>query len=168
MRARQKKPNSYIELLKVLILCGLLILYMMFSGVFLFLPPLIGVLFIIFMDMYARNNLGVIVGLVVCLAVFEALNQLPIGILALVFLVMRYVITKKFNVFFGNSVFFVFWYVGSVYLVYFLSIYVIKMFGSGLGFELRVIFIYYFIVESLIGLFYEKMKARFKDDYAQS
>ncbi len=165
MRARHK-PNSYLELLKIFILCGLLILYMMLSEMFLFLPPLIGVLFIVFMDIYARKNFGAVVGLVVCLVVFEALNQLPIGILPLVFLVMQYVIQKKFNVFFGNNPLFVFWYVGSVYLVYFLSIYVVKMFGSGLNFELWAIFVYYFIAESLIGLFYEKIKVRFKDRYA--
>ncbi len=155
-----KKQDSYKETLKIIFFCVLFFMYAMLGGVFLILPPLIGVLFIIFMDIYEEKKFGEVVGLVLCLIFFEALNHFPLGILGFVFLFMNYVIKSRFNLLFGYNPLFVFWYVGSVYLVYFLVLYVIKIFGSGSMFSLEFIFIYYFFAESLLGLAYEKTKVK--------
>lgn len=142
--------------------CVLFFLWSLLGSMFLFIPPMIGVLFVLFMKSYAQKNTIVTVTIVLCLIIYEGENQLPLGALPLVFLVVNYVISERFNVLFGHNVFFVFWYVIAVYGVYFLTLYIIKMFGSGASFSLNAIFIYYFIIESSIALAYEQIKWRRK------
>ena len=153
-----KQNNNYKEIAKAALLCAAFFLWSVFSRIFLVLPPMIGLLFILFMDMYQKKNTTSVIGILVCLVIFEVQNQLPVGVLGIVFLVVRYIITEKFNLIFGHNVFFVFWYVGVLYAAYFLVLYVFDMFGSGLGFKLHGIFVVYFLCESFVGLFYEKLK----------
>lgn len=153
-----KQNNTYKEIAKAAALCVVFFIWTMFNRIFLFLPPMIGLLFILFMDMYQKRNAISIIGILVCLVIFETQNQLPVGVLGIVFLIVRYIITEKFNLIFGHNVFFVFWYVGVLYGAYFLVLYVFDMFGSGLGFRLQGLFIVYFLCESFLGLFYEKLK----------
>lgn len=153
-----KHNDTYREIIKAAVLCAIFFVWTMLSHIFLFLPPMIGLLFIIFIDLYQKKNFIGIIAIMFCLVVFESENQLPLGVLAIVFLIVNYIIVEKFNLIFGHNIFFVFWYVGLLYLGYFLVIYIIKMFGSGLGFSLHSIFVFYFLCESCIGLFYEKFK----------
>ena len=142
--------------------CIAFFLWSLLGSMFLFIPPMIGVLFVLFMKSYTQKNTIVTVTIVLCLIIYECEKQLPLGVLPLVFLLVNYVISERFNVFFGHNALFVFWYVIAVYCVYFLTLYVIKMFGAGLSFSLNAIFIYYFIIESSIALAYEQIKLRRK------
>ncbi|GAD19550.1 hypothetical protein [Helicobacter fennelliae] len=156
----KKTKKTSREILQIFVFCLLYFLYAACYGVFLVLPPLLGTLFVVFSDVYEKRDTNAVIGVVLCLILFEAINQLPLGILPIMFLCVQCFVIKKFNIMFGYSVFFVFWYVGIVYFAYFLVIYIIKMFGSGLGFSLNFIFVYYWIVESILGLLYEKFQSR--------
>lgn len=154
------KNNTYKEIAKVALLCCGFFIWTMCNRIFLFLPPLIGLLFIIFIDIHQRKNLIATIGILICLVIFEVQNQLPLGILPLVFLVVRYIITEKFNLIFGHNALFVFWYVGILYLSYFFVMYIFEMFGSRLEFRFHSVFIVYFLCESCVGILYEKLKQR--------
>lgn len=157
---QEMKNNTYKEIAKVALLCCGFFIWTMCNRIFLFLPPLIGLLFIIFIDIHQRKNLIATIGILICLVIFEAQNQFPLGILPLVFLVVRYIITEKFNLIFGHNALFVFWYVGILYLSYFFVMYIFEMFGSQLEFRFHSVFIVYFLCESCVGILYEKLKQR--------
>ncbi|STO96991.1 hypothetical protein [Helicobacter canis] len=162
---QEMKHNTYKQIAKVALLCFVFFIWTMCNRIFLFLPPMIGLLFIIFMDVYQRKNLIATIGILICLVIFEAQNQLPLGILPLVFLIVRYIITEKFNLIFGHNALFVFWYVGVLYLSYFFVMYIFEMFGFGLEFKMHSIFIVYFVCESCLGLVYEKLKKIANEKY---
>lgn len=162
---QEMKHNTYKQIAKVALLCFVFFVWTMCNCIFLFLPPMIGLLFIIFMDVYQRKNLIATIGILICLVIFEAQNQLPLGILPLVFLIVRYIITEKFNLIFGHNALFVFWYVGVLYLSYFFVMYIFEMFGFGLEFKMHSIFIVYFVCESCLGLVYEKLKKIANEKY---
>lgn len=162
---QEMKHNTYKQIAKVALLCFVFFIWTMCNRIFLFLPPMIGLLFIIFMDVYQRKNLIATIGILICLVIFEAQNQLQLGILPLVFLIVRYIITEKFNLIFGHNALFVFWYVGVLYLSYFFVMYIFEMFGFGLEFKMHSIFIVYFVCESCLGLVYEKLKKIANEKY---
>lgn len=155
------KPDPDKSLKKIAIAtlaCILFFVWTLLGSIFLFLPPMLGVLFVLFMDSYAKKNTTAIVTIVLCLIIYESEKQLPLGTLPIVFLVVNYLISERFNIIFGHNSFFVFWYIIVVYAVYFLALYIIKMFGAGVNFSLNAIFIYYFIIESSFSLIYEHLK----------
>ena len=162
---QEMKHNTYKQIAKVALLCFVFFIWTMCNRIFLFLPPMIGLLFISFMDVYQRKNLIATIGILICLVIFEAQNQLPLGILPLVFLIVRYIITEKFNLIFGHNALFVFWYVGVLYLSYFFVMHIFEMFGFGLEFKMHSIFIVYFVCESCLGLVYEKLKKIANEKY---
>lgn len=150
-----KNSDTHRDIIKAFIFCMLFLAWTILNRVFLFLPPMLGMLFIIFMNVYQQKNSTFIFAIVICLVIFESENQLPLGILSIIFLVLNHLITKKFNLIFGQNPLFIFLYIGALYLSYILVMYIIKMFGSGTSFNVYPIFIAYFLCESLIGLFYE-------------
>lgn len=155
----QPTPDkSFKKIALATLTCIAFFLWTLLGSIFLFLPPMIGVLFILFMEFYSKKNTTAVVTIVLCLIIYESEKQLPLGTLPIVFVVVNYLIVERFNIIFGHNAFFVFWYIIAVYGVYFLALYIIKMFGAGVNFSLSAIFIYYFIIESSLMLIYEQIK----------
>ncbi|PAF47647.1 hypothetical protein BKH41_07055 [Helicobacter sp. 12S02232-10] len=132
--------------------------YTCLSDIYLFLPPMIGLLFILYVRASKENRWIFTFGIVICLLFFEFDHDKYAGILPIVFVAINWLVIKKFRLLFEENIFFVFIYVPLIYFVYFFILYLFGLFGEVLDSDLGSIFISYVFYESCLGIVYEKIK----------
>ncbi|PAF52196.1 hypothetical protein [Helicobacter sp. 13S00477-4] len=156
--SKVRKKGIFREILKAGLLLICFYFYTCLSDVYLFLPPMIGLLFVFYIQI-SRDNLWILsFAVFVCLIFFEYDHDQHAGILPLVFVVTNWLVIKKFRLLFEENVFFVIIYIALIYLVYFFSLYSFGIFNGVFNSDLSLSFVYYIFYESCLAIIYEKIK----------
>ncbi|PAF46618.1 hypothetical protein BKH46_06505 [Helicobacter sp. 12S02634-8] len=153
-----RRNSTFKETLKALTLLVSFGIYTCLNDIFLFLPPMIGVLFILYAHASKKNQWIKVLAIVACLIFFELDHNKPAGILPIVFVIANWLVVKKFRLLFEENIFFVFVYVPLIYFIYFFVLYLFGMFDAGFDLNLNLILIAYIFYESCLGIIYEKIR----------
>ncbi|PAF42796.1 hypothetical protein [Helicobacter sp. 11S02596-1] len=133
--------------------------YTCLSDIYLFLPPMIGFLFILYMQASRENRWIFTFAIVLCLIFSEFDHDKTAGVLPIVFVVTNWLVIKKFRLLFEDNLLFVFVYVPLIYFAYFFTLYLLNIFGGNEdSLDLSSIFISYIFYEACLGIAYEKIK----------
>lgn len=153
-----RRNSTFKETLKAILLLVVFSFYTSLSDIYLFLPPMIGLLFIFYVHTSKENEWILTLSIIACLIFFEFDHSEYSGILPLVFVLTDWLIVKKFQLLFQENVLLIFVYIGLIYFVYLFILYLLGMFGGILNSNLEPIFISYIFYESCLGIVYEKIK----------
>ena len=148
------------QFFRTCLFCLAFFIYSSLGGIIIYLPPLLGILFVAFIKNYEMDNEFKVWGIIACLFIFEINNNLPLGVLALSFLILRFFFLKTFYIISTNEIVAIGMLVGGIYLWYFLVIYSFKTFGGGARFSLNLVFVYYIIFETILGILYSKINRK--------
>ncbi|MDO7253177.1 hypothetical protein [Helicobacter cappadocius] len=153
-----KRNNTLREFIKAILLLVGFSFYISVSDIYLYLPPMLGLLFIFYMQTSRENRWVVSISIVACLIFFEYDHDERAGILPLIFVFTNWLVVKRLRLLFEENIFFVFIYVPLIYAVYFFVLYLLGMFAGGISSNLEPIFISYVFYEACLGIVYEKIK----------
>lgn len=153
-----REINSFREWVKAILLLVGFCFYTSVSDIYLYFPPMLGLLFVFYMQTSKENRWVVSIAIVACLVFFEYDHDEKAGVLPLIFVFMNWLVVKRLRLFFGENIFFIFLYVSLVYVVYFFILYLLGMFGGTFSASLEPIFLSYIFYESCLGIVYEKIK----------
>ncbi|PAF54433.1 hypothetical protein BKH42_00525 [Helicobacter sp. 13S00482-2] len=153
-----RRNNLFKEILKAIFLLIAFSFYTSVSNIYLYLPPMIGLLFIFYMQTSSENRWIVSIVIVACLIFFEYDHDEVAGILPLIFVFTNWLVVKRLRLLFDENILFVFIYVPLIYAVYFFVLYLTGMFGRTFNVTLEPIFISYILYEACLGIVYEKIK----------
>ncbi|AFI03379.1 hypothetical protein [Helicobacter cetorum] len=99
-----------------LLWCALFYIYSLLRDLFPILPPMIGVLFLVYARVHERFLLCI--GVFVCLFSFESMHMQTLGILTLLFIVYHQIFYKNSLRFLNNSFIFKSWHIFAIYFLY--------------------------------------------------
>lgn len=128
-------------------------IYVMMSDIYPFLPPLIGVLFMIFHRNY-NDRFYISAIIVACLLFFEFDKMLLAGIIPCIFFIVQFFIARQLESVLLANVFFVFIYVCMLYLLYFFFLLLCNMLFKTTMLAMSSIYIYYFFIDCFFTLLY--------------
>ncbi|PAF51666.1 hypothetical protein BKH43_00015 [Helicobacter sp. 13S00401-1] len=155
MRTRHKALSDLSYAVALLVVA---FIYISASDIYPVLPPLLGVLFMIFHISFKRRGYYKVIAVFLILGFYELDKDLVFGILPLVFFVVRYFIALRLEAMANENLFFVCLYVVGIYVFYIAGMLLSNiLFGTpNLGF--KPILIYYFIIDLLVTLAYVKIR----------
>lgn len=149
--------STYAGILKGGLLLSSLFFYVIYtslSDIYPLLPPLIGVLFIIFHRHYNERELYLPLLVLLCIGFYELDKSLVFGILPIVFFVVHFFVARRLESIINTNSVFIVAYVALLYLLYFAGL---RLSGSLFGtavLDLSLTLIYYLIADLLISLVY--------------
>ncbi|PAF45823.1 hypothetical protein BKH40_02680 [Helicobacter sp. 11S02629-2] len=141
-----------------LLLLVLAFIYISASDIYPILPPLLGLLFMIFHQSFKRREFYRVIAVFLILGFFELDKLLVFGILPLVFFVIRYFVTLRLEDIANENLFFVSLYVVGIYLFYIAGMLLSNILFGTLNIDFKPILIYYFIIDLLVTLAYAKIR----------
>lgn len=152
--SNMRRGGSYSQSLKNIALFIALFVYESLAGLLGFLPPLLGIFFLLLVHYDKEDNFWRFCIILSMLFVVEIFNDMPLGILLVLFLVLRYMAFLYVDTLNAKR----FLAVLQIALVYFglhLVLVTLKSFGN-LYLDINpLILVYYFVVETIIASFYE-------------
>ena len=149
-----RRGGSYSQSLKNIALFIALFVYESLAGLFGFLPPLLGIFFLLLVHYDEEDNFWRFCIILAMLFVVEIFNNIPLGILLVLFLLLRYAMFLYIHTFNVKR----FLIVSQIALVYFGLYLVLVAFNSFGNLYLDInplILVYYFVVETIVASLYE-------------
>lgn len=130
------------------------LLYVMMSDIYPFLPPLMGVLFLIFHRHYDEERFYIPIIVLACLLFFEFDKVLLAGIIPCVFFIVQFFIAQQLESILLVNAIFVLVYVCMLYLLYFAGLLLCNILFKTPMLATSTIYIYYLLIDCLLALLY--------------
>lgn len=152
--SNMRRGGSYSQSLKNIALFIVLFVYESLAGLLGFLPPLLGVFFLLLVHYDKEDDFWRFCIILSMLFVVEIFNDMPLGILLLLFLVLRHAIFLYIRTFNAKR-FLIILQIALVYFGLYLVFITFKSFGNPYFDINSLILVYYFVVETILVSFYE-------------
>ncbi|MGI0407220.1 hypothetical protein ACRE1S_03995 [Helicobacter himalayensis] len=152
--SNMRRGGSYSQSLKNIALFITLFVYESLAGLLGFLPPLLGVFFLLLVHYDKEDDFWRFCIILSMLFVVEIFNDMPLGILLILFLVLRYVVFLYIRTFNAKR-FLIILQIALVYFGLYLVFITFKSFGNPYFDINSLILVYYFVVETVLASFYE-------------
>lgn len=155
---RRKKQSTVRKTSRAFLLVIWFFFYTSLSDIFLTIPPMIGLLFIFYLKTSKQDEWIVTFGIVVCLIFFEINHSEYVGVLPIIFVIIDWLVIKKFRLLFEENLLFIFIYIFLIYITYYFVLYVFGTLKIGSTLDFMSEFTSYIFYESCLGIIYEKIK----------
>lgn len=129
-------------------------LYVMMSDIYPILPPLMGVLFLVFHRNYNEEKFYIPLIIIACLFFFEFDKVLLAGVIPCVFFIVQIFIAQQLESILLVNAIFVLIYVCMLYLLYFAGLLLCNILFKTPMLTASTIYIYYLVVDCLFALLY--------------
>lgn len=137
------------EIVSYLFAYALFALYCYFADIFLFLPPLLGIFFVLFAHALEKHRVAHITLIIAMLFWLECDKGLPFGSLLVIYLLLYFGMYRPFVFLFRKNISYL--CLGFCYLILFLLFGLIGNYGATLSWWMILgIFVYYTLVEGVI------------------
>ncbi|RDU73441.1 hypothetical protein CQA66_01915 [Helicobacter aurati] len=133
---------------------GFYIIYSSMSDIYQFLPPLLGILFVIFHKHSNDEQLFVSLLVFLCLTFYELHKSLTFGIMPIVFCITYFFIAKRLEALFSNNFLFMILYTAAIYLIYYAGTILCNVLFGIPALRLSSLFAYYLIIDCALALAY--------------
>ncbi len=130
------------------------IIYTSTSDIYPMLPPLIGVLFLIFHKSFNNDKIYISIIVLICLLFYELDKSLIIGIAPCVFFVVHLFIAQQLESLLLVNVIFILIYVIALYIFYFAGMLLCNVLFKTQILEFSTLYIYYLVIDSILALIY--------------
>lgn len=159
-----RRDSTYKEIIKSLFIVIFYILYVSYSDIYLFLPPLMGILFLIFHNNWNERNYYKVIAVVICCSFYELDKLLIFGTLPIIFFIIRNFLVIYVEMMLKESLFFILIYIILIYILYIPSIvlYVILFRTQPIYFSKMMI--YYPFADYALAILYQYIVYRFYND----
>ncbi len=152
--SNMRRGGSYSQSLKNIALFIALFVYESLAGLLGFLPPLLGGFFLLLVHYDKEDDFWRFCIILSMLFVVEIFNDMPLGILLILFLVLRHVMFLYIRTFNAKR-FLIILQIALVYFGLYLVFITFKSFGNPYFDINSLILVYYFVVETVLVSFYE-------------
>lgn len=152
--SNMRRGGSYSQSLKNIALFITLFVYESLAGLLGFLPPLLGVFFLLLVHYDKEDDFWRFCIILSMLFVVEIFNDMPLGILLILFLVLRHAVFLYMRAFNAKR-FLIILQIALVYFGLYLVFITFKSFGNPYFDINLLILVYYFVVETVLVSFYE-------------
>lgn len=129
-------------------------LYVVMSDIYPLLPPLMGVLFLMFHRHYDDEKFYIPIVILACLLFFEFDKVLLAGIIPCVFFIVQFFIAQQLESILLVNAVFVLIYVCMLYLLYFAGLLLCNILFKTPMLDVSTIYIYYLILDCALALLY--------------
>ncbi len=130
------------------------IFYISASDIYPTLPPLMGILFLMFHKNYDNEMFYVPAIILICLFFYEFDKSLIIGIIPCVFFIVHLFIAQQLESLLLVNVIFILVYVLSLYIFYFAGMLLCNVLFKTQILEFSTLYFYYFAMDSILALIY--------------
>lgn len=130
------------------------LLYIIMSDIYPFLPPLMGVLFLIFHKHYNDEKFYIPAIILACLFFYEFDKSLLVGVIPCVFFIVKFFVAGRLESIMLINTVFVLIYVCSLYLIYFAGLLLCNILFKTTMLSISVIYIYYLAIDCALALLY--------------
>lgn len=152
--SNMRRGGSSSQNLKNIALFIALFVYESLAGLLGFLPPLLGIFFLLLVHYDKEDNFWRFCVTLSMLFVVEIFNDMPLGILLVLFLVLRYTAFLYTDIL-STKRFLAVLQIALVYFGLYLVLVALKSFGN-LHLDINpLVLVYYFVTEAIIASFYE-------------
>ncbi len=152
--SNMRRGGSYSQSLKNIALFIALFVYESLAGLLGFLPPLLGGFFLLLVHYDKEDDFWRFCIILSMLFVVEIFNDMPLGILLILFLVLRHAVFLYIRTFNAKR-FLIILQIALVYFGLYLVFITFKSFGNPYFDINSLILVYYFVVETVLVSFYE-------------
>ena len=143
--------DSFIKkILKNLFFLVFYIFYIVLSSLYIFFPPLLGVLFSKYIKDVKNMDILGITSVFIAVLFFEILKSDTIGIVFLMYVLLAFITHRIGSVLQEETAFFRLIYIFFPYVFYFFILQCLTIFKSEPPMHFDILFLWYFIVESVI------------------
>ena len=147
-----RRDSTYQNFVKASLFQGFLFVYNIFSSLYLFLPPLFGVLFLYFILLFRKERYYSLYFFIVLMCVFEVSKGFYPGILFVSYALVYIFLFPNIMKIFDNFNIFDIFYPPIIYILYFmLNFFVLLFYNDDVDIWNSMI-VYYVFVESIIML----------------
>ncbi|RDU67087.1 hypothetical protein CQA53_02185 [Helicobacter didelphidarum] len=133
---------------------ALYIVYVSMSDIYPLLPPLIGILFVIFHKFNNLQQTYIPIFIVFCIFFYELDKSLIIGIIPCVFFIVHIFVAQQLESLLHVNSFFIIVYVVALYLFYLAGMILCNILLNTPVLEFSFIYVYYMIIDSILALVY--------------
>ena len=130
------------------------VLYVSMSDIYPLLPPLVGVLFLIFHRHYNDKNIYIPILVILCVFYYEFDKSLVVGIMPCVFFIVHLFIASRLESFLTLNIFFLVFYVASCYMLYIAGMLLCNIIFKTPVLDFSSVYMYYAIVDAAFMLLY--------------
>lgn len=131
------------------------VVYIALSDIYIYFPPLVGILFIIFYKNVNKKNIIKILAVIFCILFYELDKLLVIGVMPFVFLITAYFIIIKLEEVVSANALLISLYVIILYAMYVFFLLLLRvMFDVGLP-SFNNIFIFFILADIFLSLIYQ-------------
>ncbi len=129
-------------------------LYIVMSDIYPLLPPLMGILFLIFHQHYNEEKFYIPIVIIGCLFFYEFDKALLTGIIPCVFFIVQLFIAQQLESILLVNAFFILIYICALYLLYFAGLLLCNILFKTPMLAISSIYIYYLIMDCIFAILY--------------
>lgn len=150
--SNMRRSSTYTQIFLSLLLFALSCIYVSLASMNVWIPPLIGVCFLLFLRFDKEYNLYSLLTLVVILMWIEANNNFPLGLLLGLFLILSFITNRIQMVFdsrrLNNTI-----YVILAYVVLYIGLVSINIYTDSSFTPSIIMLLFYTLIEIIIAMF---------------